>query len=55
MYYRKVLGLKGEAEFVVLNTVHLLPHCKSRNFLQNMLEECKSWILTTALPKLVVL
>lgn len=42
MYYSKDLGLMGEAKFVVLNTVSLLPHCKSKNFLQNILEECKS-------------
>lgn len=34
MYYSKDLGFIGEAEFAVLNTVNLLPHCKSKNFLQ---------------------
>lgn len=39
MYYSKDLCFIGEAEFAVLNTVNLLPHCKSKNCLQDLLED----------------
>lgn len=38
--YSSGLGLMGAAEFVLLNTVNLLLHCKGKIFLQEMVEEC---------------
>lgn len=53
MYYSKGLGLMGEPEFVVLNTVNLLLHCKG--FLQEIAEECKPLAWTRVLSVLVML